>query len=70
MDLKSNGKCSLPKTLELWIEMQWKVKGVSAYGCWSAEVNLFALICKINKREGNFLLKSSKIILVAYTKGF
>jgi len=50
----------MPKTLELWVEMQWKVKGVSAYGCWSAEVNFFALICKMNKREGKLSAKEFK----------
>lgn len=49
---KVNGKRNFLKTLELWVEMQWRVKVVYTYGwCW-AETDLIALICKMSKIEG------------------
>lgn len=54
-----NGKCGMPKRLELWDEVQWSVKMCGPMGGTGLRLT-FALICKMSKREGKLSDKELK----------
>lgn len=54
-----NGKCNMPKRLESWDEMQWRVKMCGHVGGTGLRLTS-ALICKMSKREGKLCDKDLK----------